>query len=123
MKNTLKLQGKEYPVEVTLDAIKKFCNVKGITNLVDFDKVNLTSFDDAELLIWYCLEAGSKVHGSKLDIKQDELGDYLRVADVVAFMEIYRRQSEIEPPVKKKNLIARIWNWLLRTLRIRRNAR
>ena len=102
MENILILHGKKYREEVTLDAIKQFGLDKGIRDLAEFEKVSLSSFEDAELLIFYCLQAGADLDGKKLGITKESIGKYLRVQDVSRFMEIYRAQSEVAPSDLKK---------------------
>ncbi len=111
--NTLTLQGEKYRVEVSLEAIRLFCRDKGITDLAEFDKVKLTSFEDAELLIYYSLYSGAKVSGKVLAIKKENMGEYLRVKDITAFMNIYRHQADISYKESKKiSRFQRFENWL-----------
>jgi len=94
-KQYITLRGKQYRVEATVAALKKFCNHKGLNDLDGIDKINTTSFDDLQYLIMGCLESGASMDGVELDFEMDQLFEMMRPADIAEFMDIYKEQSGI----------------------------
>jgi hypothetical protein len=112
------LRGKQYRVEATVGALKKFCNHKGLNDLAAIDKINTTSFDDLQYLIYGCLESGAAMEGASLDFEMSDLFEMMRPADIAVFMDIYKEQSGISSAEVDKKKAQRLksqpkwWNRL-----------
>ena len=101
------LRGQSFRVEVNMAALKKFCNLKGIKDMRSFDTNALKSFEDAEAMIFYCLEQGAEIDQKPLPFTSAEVGSWVRIPAINKFMEVYKHQAtavETAPEAKKKRV-------------------
>ena len=94
-KQYMRLNGNDYRVEATVRSLQKYCKVKGVSKLGSIENMKEATFEDLEVLVFACLEAGAKMDGQALDITQSDLFDIMRPGDIQVFMEIYKSQSQI----------------------------
>lgn len=110
------LRGQQFRVEVNMAALQKFCNLKGIKDMRNFNAESLSSFEDAQAMIFYCIEQGAIRDKVDLPFTRKDVGEWIRIPSINAFMEIYKNQSSgVEQPAiiskKKPKLLSRMFRF------------
>ncbi len=116
--DTIKIQGKNYPIKFGNGCIKRFClnheppieelnEFYSLFSKIDFKKLTLKTFDEVALLIHSAIKSGCGLSGQECTISFDELyeslGDDLDIMPnaMKIFNRSYQNQAEGEGTKKK----------------------
>ena len=109
-KDSVKIDGKEYRVEVNWNALASFLREVGRDSIDELASFNTIRPSEITALIAACIVEGERLDGRKCHISALDLGAVIGPSDVAAFMDIYVRQSapkmEVEEPKKEAGLAA-----------------
>ena len=81
MKETITINGKEYRVAVNWNAIRDYCQRKGIKDLTQIDSVLSFNIDGMLTMAHCCIKEGERLEGRQLEETEAEFAkSYVRQA-------------------------------------------
>lgn len=105
-KDYIRIGGKQYRVEVNWNALAAFLASVGRDTVDELANFNTIRPSEITALIAACIVEGERLDGRKCHISALDIGAVIGPSDVVAFMDIYVRQSapkmEVENPKKEE---------------------
>ena len=106
MKETITINGKEYRVAVNWNAIRDYCQRKGIKDLTQIDSVLSFNIDGLLTLAHCCIKEGERLEGRQLEETEEDLGAMMAPMEMTEFAKSYVRQAmtgiAVESTAKKK---------------------
>jgi hypothetical protein len=91
--NTLTINGETYHVAVNWNAIKDYCNRRGLTDLSQLERAVAFDVDGALTMAHCCIREGERLAGREFTLTEEELGGDMTPIDVLQFMQIYANLS------------------------------
>ena len=101
MKETVVLNGNEYRVAANWNAIRDYCQRKGVTDLRKIGSVLCFGLDGVLTMAHCCIKEGERLEGRELGISEMELGEMFSPGMMTKFIEIYARQTTVSLPVRE----------------------
>ena len=106
MKETITINGKEYRVAVNWNAIRDYCQRKGINDLTQIDSVLSFNIDGMLTMAHCCIKEGERLEGRQLEETEEDLGAMMAPMEMTEFAKSYVRQAmtgiAVESTAKKK---------------------
>ena len=106
MKETITINGKEYRVAVNWNAIRDYCQRKGIKDLTQIDSVLSFNIDGMLTMAHCCSKEGERLEGRQLEETEEDLGAMMAPMEMTEFAKSYVRQAmtgiAVESTAKKK---------------------
>lgn len=90
--DTIRINDKDYRVEVNWNVLSELCRIKGIDDVSAIDQVTKFSPEEIANLIYLCLKEGADMDGKELDLKLEDIGRYVRVKELNDFLLIFKKQ-------------------------------
>lgn len=105
-KDTIKIAGTEYRVEVNWNALSAFLAYVDRDTIEDLASFNTIRPSEIAPLMWACVAEGERLEGRGFKMTALDIGAVIGPAEVAEFMGIYVRQSspqmEVENPKKEE---------------------
>ena len=103
MKEVININGKNYRVAANWNAIRDYCQRKGIRNLQEIGNVLCFGLDGILTMAHCCIKEGERLEGRELGISEMELGEMFSPGMMTKFIEIYARQTTVSLPVRENS--------------------
>ncbi|MFR4036352.1 MAG: hypothetical protein ACLTZT_00280 [Butyricimonas faecalis] len=101
MKEVININGKNYRVAANWNAIRDYCQRKGIRNLQEIGNVLCFGLDGILTMAHCCIKEGERLDGRELELDEVGFGAIMTPVDMTRFLEIYTRQTTVNLPVKE----------------------
>ena len=115
MTDKIKIYNKEYPVKFGNGAIKRFCQIKDISNLpgffdhlrkLDLGSLKIDAVEDIALILKCAIESGSELKGVEVSISQSMIfewfGDDMEaMPKVIGLLHVSLPQNKKKEPREK----------------------
>lgn len=93
MKETIIINGKEYRVAVSWNAIRDYCGRKGVNDLTEIDSVLSFNIDGMLTMAHCCIKEGERLEGRKFEMTEEDLGAMMNPIEMTEFAKSYVRQA------------------------------
>lgn len=99
--DTIEINGQNYRVEFNWNAIVDFLESENL-KLTDVDALDNLKPGQITALIYAGIKEGARLEDKTFDYSVKDLGAALNIQEIAAMLEIFKAQTAVNTPVKKK---------------------